>query len=299
MYDGRSEDITDLAKALSAMQAKGLAASKDSTNPHFNRTYADIGSCWDAIREPLTENGLSIVQTLKIHDFADGKPVCVLITTMMHTSGQWLSSELPLMVSQMTSQGQGSAITYARRYALAALTGIYQVDDDGNEASDQQNKQAEKNDKKKSPAQKTEQKPQDEKACPQCNKPSKTGLCKPCFDANKNGGPKQDPKPEPQKTTDSTVPAGTAGDAAAQGNQDTTGSVDNAHTAIDPLDVPGLTDDMLLYMVNSGTPNGWTPAKEAVWCHATFGTDPKQLRSGLTPRQSMAAADYFAANKPA
>lgn len=126
----KSELIDALAKSLVKAQKEMGGAIKDSTNPFFKSGYADLESVWEACRVPLTSNGLCVVQTTRPVD--DG--VCV-ITSLLHESGQWMSGELIIKPNKNDAQGMGSAITYARRYALAAMVGVYQKDDDGNEAS--------------------------------------------------------------------------------------------------------------------------------------------------------------------
>ena len=127
---GMSATIGKLAEALAKAQAQMRHASKDSTNPHFRSSYADLASVLDAAREPLTANGLSISQ-LPSHS-ADG---VVVRTILMHTSGEYLWSELAIPVRKNDAQGVGSAITYARRYSLSAIAGIGSDDDDGNAAT--------------------------------------------------------------------------------------------------------------------------------------------------------------------
>jgi hypothetical protein len=114
-------------KAQAAMEG----ARKDKNNPHFKTAYADIAAVWDAIREPLTANGLAIVQFPRT--MQNGVEV---ETTLLHTSGEFMSDVLWLP-AQMTAQGVGSALTYARRYALMAVAGVAPVDDDGNAATGQ------------------------------------------------------------------------------------------------------------------------------------------------------------------
>lgn len=126
----RSEQINEIAAALSKAQAIIQPASKDKTNPHFKSKYADLASCWDACREAVTSNGMSIVQTMALRE----KEI-VLVTTLMHTSGQWIASEVPIIASKQDAQGYGSAITYFRRYSLCAMVGVAPEDDDGKEAS--------------------------------------------------------------------------------------------------------------------------------------------------------------------
>lgn len=126
--------MINLAKALSAAQGMIRNAVKDSSNPHFGNKYADLASIWDAIREPLTKNGLSILQTTHTNE-ANG---LYLKTTLLHVSGEFVESEFPLRPHQNTSQALGSCLTYARRYSLSAICGVAQADetnDDGNAAS--------------------------------------------------------------------------------------------------------------------------------------------------------------------
>lgn len=124
-----SEQIDLLFAAMNAAQKIMGGARKDTVNPHFNRTYADLASVWEAGRDPLAENGLTVIQVPS----ASGGSVTVA-TMLGHKSGQWIAGELTLTPDKNTPQGAGSAITYARRYALSAFLGIAPEDDDGNEA---------------------------------------------------------------------------------------------------------------------------------------------------------------------
>jgi len=121
--------IAELAAALCKAQAQMEGAKKDATNPHFKNKYADLAAVWAAIREPLTSNGLSVVQLLR--DVQNGIEV---ETILLHTSGQQIGSVLAMPASKQDAQGYGSAATYARRYALMALVGVAPEDDDGNAA---------------------------------------------------------------------------------------------------------------------------------------------------------------------
>lgn len=122
-----------LARALAKAQGAMAKASKDRVNPHFKSRYADLASVWDACREPLSANGLAVVQLVAAAD----KASVTVETRLLHEGGESVSSSLTMPVAQATAQGVGSAITYARRYALAALVGVApdDDDDDGNEAS--------------------------------------------------------------------------------------------------------------------------------------------------------------------
>ena len=123
----QSESITDLATALCLAQAEMGGAIKDSTNPFFNSSYADLSSVIKVIKEPFAKWGLSFVQLPVTSAGGNGVGVS---TMLMHKSGQWLQGEYLLPMDKVTPQGAGSAITYARRYALQSLVGIPSVDDD-------------------------------------------------------------------------------------------------------------------------------------------------------------------------
>lgn len=129
----KSDSIVKLAAALTAAQAAIQPAIKSSENPHFRSKYADLASIWDACREPLTKNGLSVVQMPV--DASEGGRVA-LTTILIHNSGEFISSTVSTKLQQDTAQGVGSALTYLRRYALSAMVGVVaDEDDDGNAAS--------------------------------------------------------------------------------------------------------------------------------------------------------------------
>jgi ERF superfamily len=125
----QSDEIADLAAALSKCQGEMEPAIKDSTNSHFKSKYADLNAVWAACRGPLSKNGLSVVQTI---DTIGDK--MVLITTLFHSSGQWIKSIMPVVSARNDAQGIGSGLSYARRYSLSAICGVSQEDDDGNAA---------------------------------------------------------------------------------------------------------------------------------------------------------------------
>lgn len=126
----RSEQIADLASALAKAQGQIEGAVKGKTNPAFRSQYADLGAVWDAIREPLSSNGLSILQQLSTEE---SRVACT--TLVMHASGQFIEfAPFVVPVGKADAQGFGSAATYCRRYSLMAAVGIAPVDDDGNGA---------------------------------------------------------------------------------------------------------------------------------------------------------------------
>jgi len=127
----QSESIKELSTALAKAQGALKPAVKDSLNPHFKSKYADLASVWEACREPLSSNGLAIVQFPASFE----NNVMTLITRITHSSGEWLQQTMTCPVSKPDAQGIGSSLSYMRRYVLSAVVGIYQDDDDGNNAS--------------------------------------------------------------------------------------------------------------------------------------------------------------------
>lgn len=126
----QSETIGALAEALAKAQGKIKGATKDAENPYFKSKYADLASVWDACRDALSSHGLSVIQTTD--DAPEGVTV---VTTLAHSSGEWIRGRMTLKPVKSDPQGVGSATTYARRYALAAIVGVAPEDDDGAAAS--------------------------------------------------------------------------------------------------------------------------------------------------------------------
>ena len=123
----QSDKIDELAKALNKVQANKLFALTDKSNPFFKSKYADLSSVWEAVRDPLLENGLSVAQTFAQSDTGSIN----IVTTLLHESGQWIRGCLTMPILKQDPQAAGSSITYGRRYALSAMLGICPEDDDG------------------------------------------------------------------------------------------------------------------------------------------------------------------------
>jgi hypothetical protein len=121
-----------LYSALVKCQTQIKVALKDSKNPHFKSNYADLTSVMLACKDALAANDLAVLQLSRIHE--SGTPV--LVTRIIHVSGEHVEGEFPLVCKDPNDpQKLGSAVTYARRYALAAALGITADDDDGQAAS--------------------------------------------------------------------------------------------------------------------------------------------------------------------
>ncbi len=122
----------DLYDALARAQGKVENAKRGTTNPHFNKTYADLATVWDTIREPLTSEGLSVLQLP-----CEAPPGSVgLLTIVAHKSGQAVQEKFFLQLKKADNpQDAGSCLTYMKRYALMGVAGIAPEDDDGNAAA--------------------------------------------------------------------------------------------------------------------------------------------------------------------
>ena len=124
-----SEETNELALALCLAQGQMGGAVKDSSNPFFKSSYADLTSVIKAIKQPFADNGLSYTQFPVNSETGVG-----VATRLMHVSGQWIESEFVLPIVKQDPQAAGSAITYARRYALQSIAGIPTADDDAESA---------------------------------------------------------------------------------------------------------------------------------------------------------------------
>ena len=124
-----SEETNELSLALCLAQGQMGGAVKDSSNPFFKSSYADLTSVIKAIKQPFADNGLSYTQFPVSSDIGVG-----VATRLMHVSGQWVESEFVLPIVKQDPQAAGSAITYARRYALQSIAGIPTADDDAESA---------------------------------------------------------------------------------------------------------------------------------------------------------------------
>ena len=138
MPDSATTDIAQLAAALAGAQGELRNPEASSTNPHFRSRYADLASVLDAVRAPLAKHGLAVTQLLSTCPI-DGEAIGVEVlveTLLLHESGQSLATTVGLPVSvgkgQNLAQAVGAATTYLRRYALTAMLGVAQDDDDGN-----------------------------------------------------------------------------------------------------------------------------------------------------------------------
>lgn len=127
----KSDSIKELATALVKAQSEMKGAIKDSINPFFKSRYADLESVWETCREPLTKNGIAVIQAPDVLDNGD----IVLETMLTHISGEWIIGKLKLTPVKNDPQAVGSALSYARRQSLCSMISLITQDDDGSAAS--------------------------------------------------------------------------------------------------------------------------------------------------------------------
>ena len=128
----KSDQINELAKALTQFQAKMPGVVMNAENPFLHNKYADLGTIVSTATPITSKFGLSFSQL----SFNDGERVGVE-TILMHVSGQWISSSISLPLGEekgkTLAQVAGSVITYLRRYSLSSVLGVYTEEDvDGN-----------------------------------------------------------------------------------------------------------------------------------------------------------------------
>ena len=133
----RSDSIAKIAPALVAAQAAFPSIAKDGKNPAFRSRYATLDGIMAAVRPALAANGLAVVQGA-IHPETDGPKLVGLAveSVLVHTSGEWMATMVPVPVTKSDAHGLGSALSYGRRYGISALLALTtDEDDDGNAAT--------------------------------------------------------------------------------------------------------------------------------------------------------------------
>ncbi len=122
--------MSELYAALAKAQSEMKSATFDKVNPHFKSKYASLSAVIDAVRDPLTRNGIAYVQ--RVSQCSNGVGV---ETVFLGHGGEFATGVVVVPLDKPTAQGMGSALTYARRYSLAMACCISaDEDDDGNEA---------------------------------------------------------------------------------------------------------------------------------------------------------------------
>lgn len=128
----KSESIKEIATALLAVQKSMPTVGKSATNPFFSSKYAPLEKVMPAAIAALSKNDIAVSQFV-----SNIEGQSALTTLLMHTSGEWISADQPLLLPKSDPQGQGSAITYARRYGIMSAIGMVADKDDDAETARQ------------------------------------------------------------------------------------------------------------------------------------------------------------------
>lgn len=121
-----SVSVTKFSEAFLNAQKLMEAVKKDSSNPYFKSRYADLNAILAVVKPALNAQGIQLYQPTIVKDNKT-----IVRTLLLHTSGEWLASEMEVIVSKQNDpQAYGSAVTYARRYSLQALVALEAEDDD-------------------------------------------------------------------------------------------------------------------------------------------------------------------------
>lgn len=257
--------MDQLIPALISLRYKIHGVKKDSDNPFHKSKYADLEACQEAVRELLYEHNMCIVQTSRVMESGLG----VLITTLYHASGQWIRSELPIVYTKgekvNEAQAQGSAITYARRYALCAITGLYQTDDDGEGASGRrEEKQKPTSNPYRSPQQQIAAKRIDYKKAAESMRPL----------------PQQPPLQRPSKQI-------------IEGEEE-----EPAKPFTELSREQQVTKEMMGELLTAAKANGWNGSQVQAWILTTYGLEESTLKYTFTREYWEATKKWVAERKP-
>jgi len=131
-----SDTIALLAAALVKASSELKPVVKDRVNPHFKNKYATLDAITEAVRPILGKHGLTVLQGATVPETNAGVLTGFVLETMiLHASGEWLTNGVFMPIDKASAQGAGSAITYGRRYGLAALLGLTSDEDDDGETA--------------------------------------------------------------------------------------------------------------------------------------------------------------------
>ena len=139
----KSDSIIKFAPAFLKAQKAIRAAVKADVNPFYKKHYATIESVIDASKKPLNDNGIAVLQSVGNLDSGE----TYIETMLLHESGEFLSDKMKVTMEKEGPQGQGSAITYARRYSLQSMVLLPAEDDDAESATIRDKKPNPKTDK--------------------------------------------------------------------------------------------------------------------------------------------------------
>lgn len=138
MDEQDKKDMRAMVDALVSFQAQLKPAAKSGYNPHFKSNFVTLEDAWDAVRDLLSKNHLSVIQCI---DWEPDAKQWVVVTKLRHVAGGLEESRIPI-INATTPQAMGSSLSYSKRYAIMAILGIPSEDDDGNAAQAQKQKEA-------------------------------------------------------------------------------------------------------------------------------------------------------------
>ena len=127
-----SETTGAIGAALAKAQGAMASAKQDGHNSHYGNSYASLGSLLRVAKSTLAGNGIAVVQGTESLHIETG-PLAIVVSRLLHSSGEWIESEVSLPLERVSAQDLGKALTYLRRYSLAALVGIVADEDDDGE----------------------------------------------------------------------------------------------------------------------------------------------------------------------
>lgn len=134
-----SDKYTNVITALHNVQqdleiiAKDDVAKIQGKTANYTYKFTGYPKIWLAVKPLLKKYDLTVIQTPSANN--DGQYGDYLMTTIFHSSGEWIQDSMRLVITRDDPQGFGSAVTFARRYALSSMLGV--VTDDDNDATTQ------------------------------------------------------------------------------------------------------------------------------------------------------------------
>lgn len=121
-----SEEIKDLAAAMAQAQGEFVNPKPNRTNKYYKIPFSDLDTLLSNTRPILAKNGIMVTQ--RIHANTDGQRI--LRTMLIHTSGQWMNAELPIIPPKNDIHTLGSYISYLKRISLSSMIGVATADED-------------------------------------------------------------------------------------------------------------------------------------------------------------------------
>ncbi len=127
----RSDSIAALSAALAAAQGEMRNVAKDSVNTDVKSKFSSLAAIIDAAKQPLSKNGLSIIQAPTFTYYPDGRSSVAVTTFLSHSSGEYVFEELTLPCASSEPWAVASLVSYIRRYSYSSFVGLASEDDDG------------------------------------------------------------------------------------------------------------------------------------------------------------------------